>query len=87
MMIKVKHIMEPLNLALADDPQKIGQNAFGVNGLPHMVIIGRDGRVVRAYRGYGESLLPQIVADLNRAIAASMPAAPAEPAASAAQRP
>ena len=74
---KVVPIMEPLNLALAYDPKKIGQKAFGVDGLPHMVIIGRDGRVVRAYLGYDESMLPKIVADLNQAIAAPMPAATA----------
>lgn len=78
---KVQRILEPLNLALAYDPKQVGQKAFGVDGLPHMIIIGRDGRIVQVYRGYGEGMLPQIVADLNKAIAAPMPAALAASAA------
>ena len=43
--------------------------AFGVTGLPHMLIIGRDGRIIRVYQGYAESKLDEIAADINQALA------------------
>ena len=33
-----------------------------------MLIIGRDGKIVRIYKGYDESSLEGIMADLNDAI-------------------
>lgn len=59
------------SLKLAYDPGKSARNAYGVNGIPHLVIIGKDGKIVRVLRGYAESALPQIVADINQAIAAA----------------
>jgi hypothetical protein len=34
-----------------------------------MVIIGRDGRILKVHRGYNETHLDQIVADVNAALA------------------
>lgn len=59
-----------LELMLAHDDGAAGRQAYGVSGIPHMVIIGRDGRIVRVNRGYDESALDRIVADINRALAA-----------------
>jgi hypothetical protein len=41
---------------------------YGVNGIPHLLIIGRDGRIQNVYRGYDESSLDGIVESLNVAI-------------------
>ena len=49
---------------------KNGQEAYGVHGIPHMVIIGRDGSIVAIYRGYSEDKLDDILASLNRATGA-----------------
>jgi hypothetical protein len=38
-----------------------------VNGIPHLVVIGRDGKIVSTYRGYDESMLPEIVYAINYA--------------------
>jgi thiol-disulfide isomerase/thioredoxin len=51
---------------------------YGVKGIPHRVIVGKDGRVVAVYTGYSESSLDGIVADINRALAAPKPAAEAD---------
>ncbi|MCV2350932.1 TlpA family protein disulfide reductase [Paucibacter sp. Y2R2-4] len=67
---KVVRAMKGLSMQLAWDPGKIGAEAYGVKGIPHLVIIGRDGRVQRVFKGYGESSLDHIVAELNQAIAA-----------------
>jgi thiol-disulfide isomerase/thioredoxin len=63
--------LKTLNLQLTRDAGGQAQAAYGVNGLPHMVIIGRDGRILRVYRGYNERQLDSIVADINRATGAA----------------
>jgi thiol-disulfide isomerase/thioredoxin len=61
--------LKDLGLLMTYDPGRDAETAFGVNGLPHMVIVGRDGRILNVYRGYDESSLDAIVADINRAVA------------------
>jgi len=58
-----------MHLEFASDASGTARAAFGVNGLPHMVIIGRDGRIIRVYEGYSASELKEIVADINQALA------------------
>lgn len=62
--------MRDLDIGMAYDPDGLAQKAYGVNGIPHMVIIGRDGKIVQVFRGYGESSLKPIVAAINSAIGA-----------------
>jgi thiol-disulfide isomerase/thioredoxin len=66
---RVRWKLDGYDLINAYDPRMAGQRAYGVNSIPHLVIIGRDGKVQGTYRGYGESALPSIVQDLNRAAA------------------
>ena len=60
--------LRTFNLQLARDVGGKAQAAYGVKGLPYMVIVGRDGRIQHIYQGYNESRLEEIVADINRAI-------------------
>lgn len=73
---KARRALESFKMMLAYDPGKASATAYGVKGIPHLLIIGRDGRVVQVYRGYDESSLEGIVADLNRAVAAPLSEAP-----------
>jgi hypothetical protein len=66
---KSARIMKDLSLQLAHDSDKRASEAYGVNGIPHMVIVGRNGKILRVHRGYDESNLDAIVADINRALA------------------
>lgn len=68
---KVSRHMKDWDMVLGNDEDKDAQKAYGVNGIPHMVIIGRDGKILRVYRGYSESSLPDIAADINLAIGAT----------------
>lgn len=61
-------ILRNLSLILAHDAGDKASKAYGVDGIPHMVIIGRDGRILNVYRGYDESSLSAIVADINHAL-------------------
>lgn len=52
--------------------EKVFANAhqFDIKTISLMVIIGRDGKIVRVCRGYGEEALGKIAHGLNEAIAA-----------------
>jgi thiol-disulfide isomerase/thioredoxin len=65
---KSARIMKDLSLQLAHDSDKRASETYGVIGIPHMVIIGRNGKIVRVHRGYDESSLDAIVVDINRAL-------------------
>ena len=58
-----------MHLEFASDASGAARAAFAVKGLPHMVIIGRDGRIIKVYEGYAESQLGEIVVDINKALA------------------
>jgi thiol-disulfide isomerase/thioredoxin len=60
--------LSALTLTLAHDDRKRGSDAYGVKGIPHMVIIGRDGTIVKVNRGYSEESLDGILAEINSAL-------------------
>jgi thiol-disulfide isomerase/thioredoxin len=70
---KVSKALSPFQLLVLYDPGRKGQKAYGVNGIPHMIIIGKDGRVDTIRIGYSEKDLDGIVASINRAIGAVPP--------------
>lgn len=47
-----------------DGKKKIGRK-YGVEGIPHMVIIDKEGKVASIHIGYGESQLPALVDAIN----------------------
>jgi thiol-disulfide isomerase/thioredoxin len=59
-----------LALTLAHDHGERALPAWGEGGIPYLLFIDPAGRVHAKYRGYGESTLSQIVADLNELLAA-----------------
>ena len=67
---KISRRLESFQLTLAHDDGKVGSEAYGVKGIPHMVIIGRDGAIVKVNRGYSEEHLDGILAEINAALTA-----------------
>ena len=65
----VSRALNTLSLKLAHDYTKSVAEKFGVNGIPHMLIIGRDGKVLNVHRGYGDGMIPTLAAEINKAIA------------------
>ncbi|WP_266183018.1 TlpA family protein disulfide reductase [Dyella humicola] len=59
---------------------------YGVNGLPYMVMIGRDGRIAHIHVGYGEDMLDDMLGEIQDLIDAPAPSAatPAAPMTAAA---
>ncbi len=54
-----------------DKRGRIG-NKFGVDGIPHMVIVGGDGKVLNVHVGYNEKKLPVLIKEINQAIRESI---------------
>ena len=67
---RVARKLESFTLTVAHDERKRGSDAYGVNGIPHMVIVGRDGAIVKVNRGYSEEALEGILAEIGAALAA-----------------
>jgi thiol-disulfide isomerase/thioredoxin len=56
-------------LGINHDARRKASEAYGVSGIPHLVLIGRDGRVISVHRGYSEEAIDSIIAEINRALA------------------
>ncbi len=50
---------------LRRDPNSRTAKKYGVHGIPRMIFIGRDGKVAADHTGYGESMIPELVEQLN----------------------
>jgi thiol-disulfide isomerase/thioredoxin len=68
---KVARALSTLTVTITHDYLKRSSDAYGVKGIPHMVLIGRDGKVITVHRGYSEEGVDEIIAEINRALAPS----------------
>ena len=66
----VSRRLASLTLTLSHDYNKGSSAAYGVHGIPHLIIIGRDGKVIRVHRGYSDAGIDSIIAEINSALAA-----------------
>jgi thiol-disulfide isomerase/thioredoxin len=69
----VKRALKDLTLTLTSDTSGRIGDAYGVEAIPHMLMIGKDGRVDSVRRGYSEESLDDIAADLNRLLKSAAP--------------
>ena len=69
------------HITLVDDKWGGIAAHYGIQGIPHLFLIGRDGRISAEHTGYGEGSIDQLVSDVNAALAADAgpPAAHEEP--------
>src|SRR5688572_17033667 len=65
--------LRKFEFTMTGDSDGVISDAYGVSGIPHMLMIGKDGTVGHVYRGYSEESLPDIVADLNALLAEPVP--------------
>ena len=63
---KLRRVFREYGLTFTHDFNGEIAKAFGVKGIPHMVIVGPDGRVAAKHVGYGEQSLDEVVDDINR---------------------
>jgi thiol-disulfide isomerase/thioredoxin len=55
-------------MLFAHDSFKEASDSYGVKGLPHMVIIERDGTIKKVHRGYGDDMIPVIAKEIAQAL-------------------
>lgn len=49
---------------ISDEGGRAGA-AYGVKGIPHMIIVGRDGRIAAIHVGYSEQEIPILIDEIN----------------------
>jgi hypothetical protein len=57
--------LKDVDLALVSEENGYFGGEYGVKAIPHMIIIGRDGRIAAVHVGYGESEIPTLVREIN----------------------
>jgi thiol-disulfide isomerase/thioredoxin len=62
---RMKRQLKDFELMLTTDVDKRARSAYGVGGIPHMVMIDHLGEVAFRHVGYSEKTLPRIVEELN----------------------
>lgn len=65
---KVTRPLHDWQMILANDQYKRHADTYGVKGIPHMLIIGRDGKVLKVHRGYNETFLKTLIEDVIAAL-------------------
>ena len=56
------------DVTLISDERGRAADAYGVKGIPHMIIVGRDGKIAAIHVGYSEQQLPILVDEINSAL-------------------
>ena len=62
---QIKRTLKDVDLTLISDEDGYIGKQYGVNAIPHMVIIGRDGRIAAIHIGYGDGELPGLSDEIN----------------------
>lgn len=63
--VAIIRALKDLDLTLVSDENGYFGGEYGVKAIPHMIIIGRDGRIAAVHDGYGESEFPRLVKEIN----------------------
>jgi thiol-disulfide isomerase/thioredoxin len=57
--------LKDVDLTLVSDENGYLGGEYAVKAIPHMIIIGRDGRIAAIHDGYAESEFPSLVKEIN----------------------
>jgi peroxiredoxin len=58
-------------LTLLEDPNGRIAQQYGIAAIPHLFIIGRDGRILAVHTGYGQGSIQELVDEINAALRTS----------------
>lgn len=72
----VKHALRGSALTLISDQNGVIGDEYDVDAIPHMVIVGRDGRIAAIHVGYSESEIPALIQEIN-SLGSQAPGSPA----------
>lgn len=62
---QIQRALRHVDLTLISDSSGSVGAKYDVDAIPHMVIVGRDGRIAAIHLGYGESEIPALVDEIN----------------------
>ena len=62
---RIQRALRSVDLTLVSDSSGYIGRKYDVDAIPHMVIVGRDGRIAAIHVGYGESEIPALVDEIN----------------------
>jgi hypothetical protein len=66
-------------ITLLEDPSGGIASKYGINSIPHLFLIGRDGNIAATHSGFGDGSLDQMLPEINAVLAGKpVPAAAAE---------
>jgi thiol-disulfide isomerase/thioredoxin len=63
---QVRRTFKEYGITFTHDYNGLIADTFGMKSLPHMLIVGADGKVAAKHVGYGEGSLEKVVNDINR---------------------
>src|SRR5262245_48218849 len=61
----VVKVLKDYPITILRDANSKTAKKYSVQGIPRMIIIGRDGKVAADHTGYGEGTIPELVEQLN----------------------
>lgn len=62
---QIQRALRGIDLTLISDESGSIGNQYGVKAIPHMIIVGRDGRIAAIHVGYGEAEIPVLAQEIN----------------------
>jgi thiol-disulfide isomerase/thioredoxin len=69
----IKKLASDWQISVMADPGDRAARLYSISSIPHLFMIGRDGKVVANHLGYGDRSLKELLADINQALAAPPP--------------
>jgi thiol-disulfide isomerase/thioredoxin len=62
---RIQRVLHGVDLTLLSDSNGYIGNEYDVDAIPHMVIVGRDGRIAAIHVGYSEGEIPALIQQIN----------------------
>lgn len=66
---KIVRALKGYDLTLVSDETGYVGDQYNVDAIPHMIVIGRDGKISAIHIGYGEGEIPTLVDEINALLA------------------
>ncbi len=71
---QIKKLAADWQINVIEDPWESIARHYDISSIPHLFIIGRDGKVLANHLGYGDRSLEELIEDINHALAGASPA-------------
>jgi len=65
----IKKLASNWQINIMTDPYERASRQYSISSIPHLFMIGRDGKIIANHLGYGDRTMDELVADINAALA------------------